>query len=384
MESTNTTLLGANSSSVLESNVTTTQTTDCTGTARFVIHSLLASNLCLVGFLCNCVSCIVLRKDTASPIASFQLQALAITDNVFLALWSLQFSVVNYIPLVEQLRNQTWMYIRVYTYPLMYAAQMATVWLTVLIALCRYVAICVPYRASSWVTVKKNQQAVFGLALCSLLYNLPRFFENRMETQVRGNNVTLHIPLRWLADNKMYNLVYAEIMYYILSFVLPLVLLAFLNTRLTLAYNVVQRKRAAMRSRNDSHENNLTLVMIIVVLVFMLCNLPARLVQIIWKYRPQPCPTFQFFLMEFSNVLEVLNSSTNFFIYCVFRQKFRDILMETLCGKSGRSKSSPERETCTTKIFLNSNSSNNQQGTSAENGQEECDVWFRWWREAAA
>ena len=37
---------------------------------------------------------------------------------------------------------------------------------------------------------------------------------------------------------------------------------------------------------------------------------PARVIQIIWGYQPQQCRTAEFFLIELSNVLEVL--------YCVF------------------------------------------------------------------
>ena len=127
-------------------------------------------------------------------------------------------------------------------------------------------------------------------------------------------------------------MIYFDILYYIFSFVAPLLLLSFLNTRLTLAYRKIQANRARMNLRTDQ-DNNITLVMIIVVLVFILCQAPARIVQMIWSYQSHVCDDYRFYLTELSKFLEVLNSSVNFFIYCAFRKQFRITLRETFCGQ---------------------------------------------------
>jgi len=121
--------------------------------------------------------------------------------------------------------------------------------------------------------------------------------------------------------------------------VLPLVLLAVLNSRLTMAYRVISNRRARMMSHRTTasggttdQENNITLIMIIVVLIFMLTQAPARLVQILWEYKSIECNNIQFVLIEISKLLEVLNSSTNFFIYCGIRAKFREALWSWMCN----------------------------------------------------
>jgi hypothetical protein len=206
--------------------------------------------------------------------------------------------------------------------------------MTVLIALSRYVAVCQPYKAAHVCTVPIIKRGVAIVALFSLLYNLPRFFETSIVVTTDSNG-TVHIDFKRssMGNSDLYKIVYFDASYYIICFVLPLVLLAVLNTRLTMSYRKVLQRKRRMSNRPESSTHcdpNITLVLIIVILVFMACNTPARIVQVVWRYKVQTCMSVPFFLMEISNVLEVLNSSVNFIIYCVFRKKFRTILQETV------------------------------------------------------
>jgi hypothetical protein len=71
-------------------------------------------------------------------------------------------------------------------------------------------------------------------------------------------------------------------------------------------------------------------VMIVVVLVFIACNGPAKFVHIAWRYQEQRCPSVAFYLMELSNAMEVLASSINFIIYFALRKRFRYVLGQWL------------------------------------------------------
>ena len=317
-------------------NMTPTTGSDCGWTAKFIIHGLVSGVLIIIGLICNTISWLVLRKDTESLIASWQLQALAIADNTVVAFWIVQFFLPYSMPFTYY-NSPANVYIITYTIPLMRAAQMASIWLTVLIAVTRYVAVCNPLRASYLLTFKRNKKAVIGIALGSFLYNMPRFFEytvEKMVVQLNNYTITQYImDATWLRQNKIYTLLYFDIMRYMFIIVLPLLLLIIFNTRLTLAYRQAQRQRARMVATTDSHDNNLTLVMILVILVFTLCHLPSCLVKMIWTFKYQPCPSFLFFLQELSQTLQLVNCCTNFFIYCVFRKKFRRLLVHTLCQK---------------------------------------------------
>ncbi len=312
----------------------------CMQEINFIINTVFAGTLCLLGFVGNAVSFFVLGKDKGTPVASFLLRALAFTDSFFLSAWFLHFSLENafaYYQIVPDF-HISWLYVRVYTYPLLFVAQTGTIWLTVLIAASRYIAVCKPYQAAKFCTVPMMAKGVLVTAIFSVLYNLPRFFEVQFVHRSTYNLTTgpeFRPGRTKLGLSRHYQLVYFDILYYIFSFVLPLILLIYLNTRLMLSYRVIQRRRRTMSTRQDNHDNNITLVMIVVIVLFIFCNAPARIVQLVWGYETQPCPGAEFLVVTFSNVLEVFNSSANFTIYCVFRQKFRHILKQAVCRGRG-------------------------------------------------
>ena len=95
-------------------------------------------------------------------------------------------------------------------------------------------------------------------------------------------------------------------------------------------------RRISAASTTDDIDNNITLVMIIVVLVFMITQAPARIVQLIWEYKFNHCSSVQFVLIEISKVVEVINSSVNFFIYCGLRSKFRNAIHTNTNGCCGK------------------------------------------------
>ena len=349
----------------------------CMFLSKLIIHSVISGIICILGFTGNSVSIWVLRQDRESPVATFLLQALAFTDNFFLSLCFIHFCIndlLTYLGILRQL-HITWWYIRIYTYPLIFIGQTATIWMTVLIAISRYIAVCVPYRASELCNIRRMKLAVTATLLASIIYNMPRFFEKYLiKRTTRRGRVRYTFDTTSMATSAFYRIGYFDIMYYVFSFVLPLLLLSFLNTRLIWAYRAVQRKRRALRSRTlDTHDHNITLVMIIVIVVFMLCNAPARISQIAWKYHSQECFSVAFFISAISNVLEILNSSTNFIIYCAFRRQFRTILGNTrFCAAlSTRARgvdvpcSHSGTEMIPTKHFLSCNDCNDKQTTTA-------------------
>lgn len=88
-----------------------------------------------------------------------------------------------------------------------------------------------------------------------------------------------------------------------------------------------------MQSIRQQHDNNVTLVLIIVVLVFIVCQSPALINRVMWSLyedTKRTCPGFQYYFSRLSNLLVVANSSVNFFIYYLFNLRFRQVLSQTV------------------------------------------------------
>ena len=115
----------------------------------FILYTVVAGVLCALGLVGNTMSIAVLRRDTISPVTSYQLEALAVADSVFLLLWLVHYAVryaLSFYQIGAGDLSLVWIYVRVYTFPLLYMGQTATIWLTVIIAFNRYMAVCLPYK----------------------------------------------------------------------------------------------------------------------------------------------------------------------------------------------------------------------------------------------
>jgi len=227
----------------------------------------------------------------------------------------------------------------VHVFPFLLVVQTATIWTTVLVGLNRYIAVCLPYQAMRLCTVPQAKRQLAVVILFSAAYNLPRFAEGRLEYEhsppgdgrdEEGEEWVACAVHTDLAENAYYRIVYSNVMYTVFVCVLPLLILTALNVRLITALNVRNRKRNEMsQSVRQKQDNNVTFVLIVVVIVFSVCQFPALLTQIFWTVlsdAARSCGGFQFYFSRISNLLVTANSALNFIIHFSFNQRFRAVL----------------------------------------------------------
>lgn len=302
-----------------------------------VFYSIVCGTVCLPGLVGNAISFAVLRFDTSMPVASFQLRSLAVVDSIFLVLWIVHYSfryTVQYVG--SAIGISVCLFIRICTFPLLYMAQMGTIWFTVALGLSRYLAVCTPYCARRLCSMVYIRRATYTIAAFSVAYNLPRYLEIKTS---QTEKAYLCYNRTSLGHNALYKLIYTDVLYCIVTFSLPLVSLAFMNTRVIVSYREISRRRSRIVSQSSQATDNecsITLVMIIIVAVFIACHLPARLIQTVFTYDKADCPHPRYYWIHVSNVLEVLNSSVNFLIYWACHKQFRRILPCKLCCRLRR------------------------------------------------
>ena len=86
-------------------------------------------------------------------------------------------------------------------------------------------------------------------------------------------------------------------------------------------------------------EDDITLMLIVVVLVFVICQTPAlatQLLLVILGDQAKSCSQPFFYYERLSDLMVVANSSVNFIIYCFCSRTFRQTVVEVLCRRSGR------------------------------------------------
>lgn len=298
----------------------------------FIIYVPIFGTICLLGLLGNTFSIVVLQWEKRNKVATFLLQALALADNLFLLVsgFSQIFAALCLYNSWDEAHQAAIPYIRVFIWPLVAVTQFGTVWMTVLIAANRYVAICRPFQAHKLCSMFWVRVQIAAVVVSAVLYNIPKFFEFKL-TSVRNeenNRTYIDGTETDLLSSNVYNILYLNAMYSVFVFLVPLCFLLILNV-------CIIRELFAARQRflkrqipiaGEEEENNITLVMIIIMAIFFFTQTPAFVNALVFTLNANAyvCGEAYFYFYHISNLLVCLNSSTNFVVYCLFRKQFRE------------------------------------------------------------
>lgn len=296
----------------------------------FYLNGLTTVIVIALGVIGNTMAMLVLTRKTMRTSTNIFLTALAIWDTVVLLVCLLLISLTE---LVQSFKDLAFAYIVVYGYPIGLAAQTATVWLTVSFTVERYIAVCHPLRAASMCTIYRARLVVLAISVVSILYNVPRWFEyNIAKCSNHLNQQCIYPDKTWLANDSIYHKIYFGWLYFLVMCFIPLCSLAVLNAFLIVAVRRSKQQRKDMNVQ-QSRENNVTIMLVSVVMVFIICQVPALIYNMAYSIdmlRISRAPGWGV-LSNIRNFLVTLNSAVNFILYCALGQKFRRTFMRTFC-----------------------------------------------------
>ena len=308
-------------------------------TFKIIIYVFVIGFFCLFGFVGNAISITVLRKDRDKRNTTFWLlQALAVADTSYLFtsvfIYTLQTITdsTNWCPGLKT----TFPYILPYVWPCASITQTITVWIILLITIHRYIAISRPLTART-MNPKKIKVAAIMIYIFAVLYNLSAFFERKV---ILCENGQVHKTRTWLGNNQTYFVIYHIIMHSLFKTVGPLLVLVILTFGL-----VRELKKARITqenlTRNGAYHNNITYMLVVVVTVFIVCELPDTLWRIIYNLKTHGnVKNISHEFIVYSNIvthaLLAFNSSINFLIYGFTGTQFRDDLKKMFCCQKKR------------------------------------------------
>ena len=294
----------------------------------FAFWGIIIPIISVVGFFGNLLTIIVLFRREMQSTTIYFLRTLVVTDTAIIIGGVVGLSVIA----ITQRDPSMWLftdviYPHIYT-PINYivmALQMINVWVTVAVAVERYIAICHPFKSVKICTKKNAFISLTVIVVISVLYNIPRCFAT---TAARCGKVAPHQDCFQLittdfGNTFLYTQIYFFWMYMILIFIIPLVVLSVLNT-LLVAELMRMRRRRTPSNVQENQESNMSVVLVIIVLVFIFCQTPGLCAQFtFWE----PRVLVQWTCV--SNTLFMFNSSVNFLIYTAAGRKFRKVLLKT-------------------------------------------------------
>ena len=320
--------------------------------AVFLIINCMVYSIGLIG---NTLSLVVLHKSTGGNVGTYLLEALALTDNLFLTI--IACNDANYI--ISMYYNMSLQYDKVVQasmWPMQNITQMWTVWMIVIVAGNRYIAVCRPMDAPRLCTKYNVQLEILTMAGAVCVYNIPRFFEYRYvlhNVTIVDNNMTYWYE-EWdnmgIASISLYNILYENVCNALFVFILPLVIIIYFNVHLLRGLKIAQRDRGSMTSQSSNDVNNITLVTFVIIIAFVVCQTPATINYILYytigRKQMLTCTPYKIYFFM-SSIFVLINSSLNFFIYCLLRRQFQRqlrMLFAGLCSRRRQQETAIARE----------------------------------------
>ena len=219
---------------------------------RFAFSVGVTGSICVLGCFGNALSLAVLSKFDGSDSKSstgFLLSALAICDMMVLLTLIIMKSIPSFCTFTGTFQEYfiVYPYLLVYGWPFSDLVHAYSSWLTVLVAIHRYIAVCKPHKARILCNKKQGVKQVVMLMIAVTTFQIPFFldFYPARETAEDGSTILVR-RYTSLALNKTYQMVYKTTIYYIVMYALPLVLLMWFTFHLINALSQATKQRAQM------------------------------------------------------------------------------------------------------------------------------------------
>uniref|UniRef100_A0A1I7Z511 G_PROTEIN_RECEP_F1_2 domain-containing protein n=1 Tax=Steinernema glaseri TaxID=37863 RepID=A0A1I7Z511_9BILA len=276
----------------------------------------------------------------------------------------------------------------------------AAIWLTVYLAVQRYIYICIPKKVRVLCNFRRSKQAIVIIAACSVWLYAPDTFATVNESyEITKDNITRHTCvrvktafIRYVGSNFYYYLIYG--LHTLLSHTLPCILLVVFTWKLIVAIRLADKRHIDLLTRSkrkkipelelnttDSSSDRAgttrmakprgstvyeskrslkqnTRMLIVVILLFLVTEIPAALIfsvhvgavafqihSILRYYHVMNV------LLIIRNVLIVISYPFRFAIYCGMSQQFREAVQQMISRRRKNSSIlSLRKETPTTSM----------------------------------
>ena len=326
----------------------------------FYIVGPLICTVSFIGFVSNCLCIFVFWPDRNKSATTVLLLQLAVVDNLILVWWTfidMCFFSGFYMDPPSTIAKLLSPYNTYIFIPIGNMIMFVSAWLVVYITIQRYVAVCHPHKMRLMGSVKVAWIQLAMLITVGMLFNSPRFFERYLVV----DNGKVSTVRTWLGQDDTYKLYYRVIGYFLMHFIIPLTLLVFFTVtlirairksmKLKMEKNMTQTasmtgpattcesegEKASKDKARKSQTDDMTLALILVDVVFICCQIMPPVWRLFGYILPQEmkgCGTaFDNFGLSIT-FGTYINSSINFFIFCLCGRGFRSLVFQRIGFKS--------------------------------------------------
>lgn len=227
-----------------------------------------------------------------------------------------------------------------YLYPLCITFQFCSIYMTVSACTNRTIVVYSSTPIGDYHKLndpRSSLKAVIGVFCVSLLICIPFWFMYDTTIDHDEQQRRVYLKLTQLAMSQSYRFLVHGLLTTVVTYVIPQALLIVMNYFLIVAVVKTRRRKLDLGLR-ERNENYITLMLVMIVLSFVVCQMPNLIIHIIHALNvDQRQMTYWH---QWATFLLILNTSSNFAIYCFFGENFRNAVKNLYC--LGKSKFDPE------------------------------------------
>lgn len=229
---------------------------------------------------------------------------------------------------------------------------LTSTWLTVAMATERYLAIRHPLKRISRISVSRTRKIILCVYVFSVIFNIPMFWRYKaIDLSSCSNGTLFHLETVNFADNFALDTTY-RFLWAIIGNFLPFLMLLFFNIsmcrKIHLSYMIRRNLQASQCVRKDPG-NSTTITLVAIIMMFLLLVAPSETILFIAKQTSCSDKHSICKIETFSNLIQTINFSVNFLLYCAFSFKFRRTLKLTFLCSADRNLDRSKYITCTTR-----------------------------------
>ncbi|XP_054282472.1 sex peptide receptor-like [Macrosteles quadrilineatus] len=305
--------------------------------------------LLLITIVANTLIVVVLSKRHMRTPTNAVLMAMALSDMftlLFPAPWLFYMYTFgnHYKPLTPVGACYAWAFMNEVIPALFHTA---SIWLTLALAVQRYIYVCHAPVARTWCTMPRVLKCVAWIAVLATLHQFPRFIDRVYEPLTiswRGQDAVTVCRERfaywvehWLSLDVYFTVYFGFRVIFV--HMVPCICLVVLNVLLFRALRDAQLKRDKLLKENRKSEckrlrdsNCTTLMLIVVVTVFLCTEIPLAVVTVLHVISSSIKEFLDYHLANvlvlFTNFFIIVSYPINFAIYCGMSRQFRETFKE--------------------------------------------------------
>ena len=311
-------------------------------TFPYISDNYVIPTICAFGLLGNVISCIVftyrytshsVRLQEIERSSTFGLLTLAIVDFLF-CLITFVASLLTTHKVSHTSKDLAYFYDR-YGSTIQNTLLKISTWVTVVLAVGRCLVICQPLHARHRIRLRHTQCALLlGILFWTIIY-IPMYWTFEVENCIKNDIIVQYNIFAYYTTNTLI----FECCLTVLGFFIPLCVLTFTNIKLIYSLHKSQSIRRSSQPFHSTHSElvirvdthpHITISLILIVLMYVLLVSPSEFYQFYTYTSSYIQDDSLDYYTHITNILQVLNLSMNFLLYCMVSGQFRQCILKLI------------------------------------------------------